>query len=387
MPTIDTNTVGTAADYADLELWEVGEVADLPAADRIARAAMLNEVHTSTFAFSDVGWVTDATRYPWIDAADGAQHDGTRGSGARIIPSAGGVSLNINLNFNEFHITRIEVSTTSAASGQTAIRCGISGGRVSLDNVLIYDLATSTTNLGIQVSGTCNLTLVNGMIFDIPGVGIQMLNGVQTNVIYNTTIWNNGVGSFGLDIREAVDGEKDIDLRNCLIQGVSAAIIATFATGNLWNAACDQNILNDASGTAEVLPGTLIESATFQAGTGGAGTRVMFVSLTGGSEDLHLALPAVRADNSALDFGNNLTPPTVTLPSNIFVEVDIDGETRPSTGAWDAGCDHLFPEEVVTVGLWSTRQVFGAGDCLLITADGAGKDNPEIRVNIDLTPS
>jgi hypothetical protein len=63
----------------------------------------------------------------------------------------------------------------------------------------------------------------------------------------------------------------------------------------------------------------------------------MFASLTGGSEDLHLVRPTDPADNKALGFGNNLTALAATLPENIHLEIDIDGKTRPATGAWDVG--------------------------------------------------
>ncbi len=42
--------------------------------------------------------------------------------------------------------------------------------------------------------------------------------------------------------------------------------------------------------------------------------------------------------------------------------------------------------EVVTVGPWSAAIIFNAGDCLLIIADGPAKTDPNIRVNINLTP-
>ncbi len=68
----------------------------------------------------------------------------------------------------------------------------------------------------------------------------------------------------------------------------------------------------------------------------------MFESLTGGSEDLHIL---DDANNSAINFGNNLT--AEVFPANIFIETDIDDVTRPAAVPWDAGADQVSVGDVV----------------------------------------
>lgn len=335
MPTIVTSTVGTSADYATLELWEAGEAANLVTADEISRAAMLNEEHTDPFIFNNGAWNTDLTRYAWIDADDGAQHDGTRGSGARLNWPSGNIGINVNVNGEVFHVTRLEFTTSGSSGSLTAVHINNSGSFTAVDGCLIYDMHSSSACQGI-VGTDESLDIFNNNIFDIEGYGIRLQGSVDPCRLYNNTIWCNNSGSRALYIDENIEGEQDVDMRNCLMHGAGEALGGDFASAGKWSTSCDQNIVNDTSGTDENLPGTVIESATFQAGTGGAGTRVMFISLTAGSEDFHIE---DDDNNSAVEFGNNLTAEVV--PSNIFLIQDIDRVERPDVDPWDAGSDQL----------------------------------------------
>lgn len=348
MTTVDTNTVGSTGAYATLELWEAGEVADLPAGDIIARAAMQDELHTGALTLSAAGWNTDATRYIWIDAEVSARHDGTAGSGARLIPGAGNSCITIDIA-DFVHVTWLELSNSAPSGSEQCIDPNLDGITLAVDKLIMHGL-TANSGSGIRSShSTLSVTAVNCIGYNLErsmfGPDGQAA-AVQNWFIYNCVGWDVGDGAasddapLGLDISLPANNTV-VDLRNTAFSGVVGQAINTNTTptADIWDAGCNKTILDDASGTTELLKGAMKESVTFQAGTGGSGSRIMFANLTGGSEDLHLVRPATPADNQALDYGDNLTALAATLPTNIHLETDIDGKTRPSTGGWDVGAD------------------------------------------------
>lgn len=382
MPTVNTNTIGTGGDFATFDLWEAARASDMPAADTIEQAAYLDEEHDDSAVINDVAWVTDATHYIDITAAAGARHDGTAGSGARVIDSTDGILYNLVGPANHVLVSNLEIGNSNAGAAQVrAIRPNIVA--CNVDRCIIHGFNNTTTSRSIENVGTTTLTVTNTDFYD-NYEGIRFASGgVQIGVLYNNTFWSTVAGSRGLVIGSLADGsDKDIDMRNCLLAGASFAILGAFTTPNKWNAACDQNIVNDGTATTENLPGTFIENATFQAGTGGAGTRVMFVNLTGGSEDLHLVTPVVPADNSALDFGNNLT--AVSVPAGMDLTRDIDNEVRPAIGSWDGGADQTTePVSVCSSGAWSAAVSFLPCDDYRVTIDGPALNQVKISTALE----
>jgi len=338
MVTVDSNTVGTAADYATLALWDSGERTDLLVADKIARAAMKDELHTGEVAIGTT-WASDATRYIWIDAENAAaRHDGTAGTGARVV-SASTIPIIFQNTAHHAHVTWLELSDSVPSDFRPCLRINSTADNMFLhmDKLIMRDQGIG---FFLTSADNCTVDLINTAIYNCDRHGIS-LDGIGHTVrIYNNTVWNvgrDGAGHAALDIDSP--STTDVDMRNTLLHAdaLAAAITITAGSGDPWNAGCDQNILSDGSGTTEGLPGDLIESATFQAGTGGAGTRVMFANLTAGTEDLRLVEPVTRTDNAAIEFGNNLT--AEVFPENISISEDIAGDTRAAAGAWDAGAD------------------------------------------------
>lgn len=334
-PTVQTSTVGTDSDYATLDLFETGEVGSLFPNNIIARAAMKDEIHTSAHTMAGA-WVTDALRYIWIDGA--RRHDGTAGSGSRLI-TASGFSIILGVTA-DVHVTWLEISTAAVSGGGSGILQFTNPSNLAVDKCIIHGFVVGTQSgiILFQVGGA--LLVVNSVFYNIEaaGLGISAEGNTATVQAYNNTFHNVGHTAPTTDTPISIGSSEsatDVDLRNNLLASPIASIDNVLASpADAWNAGCDQNIASDSKPSEELLPGDFLEDVTFQAGTDGSGVRVMFTSITGGAEDYHI----VRDDdNAAIEYGNNLTALAATLPSNISLDVDIDGKTRSTIGAWDAG--------------------------------------------------
>lgn len=364
-PTVDTKTVGTVSDYATLTLLEAGEAKTLFESNIILRAAMKDELHTSDFVLSSGLWVTDSLRYIWIDGV--GRHYGIAGTGSRLITASGfpfiiGVTVYV-------HVTWMEISTTLTAGGGSGILQFTNPSYLSVDKCIIHGFPVGTQSgiILFQVGGS--MLVVNSMFYNIEaaGLGISASGNTATVQAYNNTFFNVGHSAPDTDTPisiGATDTATDVDLRNNLLASQIASIENNLASpAGAWNAGCDQNIASDSKPSEELLPGDFLEDVTFQAGTGGSGTRVMFVNVFPNSQDLHL----VRDDdNSAIGYGNNLTDLAATLPSNISLDVDIDGVKRSTVADWDAGAHGL---QVTSTGkvLSKSRQRF-----MTVTSDIVG---------------
>lgn len=354
MVTVDTNTIGVVADYATFALYQTGERTNLVTADKIARAAFKDELHTANISVAGA-WTTDATRYIWLDAENAAaQHDGIAGTGARIV-----TDNNVPMILQEaehVHVTWLEFDDTTPNNSRPSIRinsAGASGAFLHMDHLILHNLG-----MGFFIqTGTndCTVDLINSFIYNSNRIGIRLDGTGHTVRIYSNVVWNVGRQGSGHSALAIVSPTTTaVDLRDMLMHvgHASANVLDLTGAGDPWDVGCDQNILSDGSGTTESLPGDKIESATFQAGTGGSGTRVMFENLTASSEDLHIL---DDANNSAQDFGNNLT--AETFPENIFIARDIDDVLRPATGPWDAGAH----QKTVVSAATRIRDIIGRG--------------------------
>ena len=341
MVPVETKTIGAVADYATFALFESAERTDLVAADKVIRPAFKDELHTAP-AVIFAGWNTDADHYIWMDVEDAAaRHDGVAGTGARLI-TANNVPLIIQ-GLAHVHVTWLEMADTVPSNSRPCVRINTSaasGCRLHMDKLILHE-----QGMGFFIqAGTndCTVDLVDTMIYNGNRIGIRLEGTGHTLRIYNDVVWNVGrAGATFSALHIDSPTTTTVDLRDSLLHvgNVSADVLSLNGAGDPWDPGCNKNVLSDASGTAEGLPGTKIESAAFQAGAGGVGDRVMFENLTAGLEDLHLFDPPTQADNAAVAFGDNLTGEV--FPENISIEVDIDGVTRGVAGPWDAGAHQL----------------------------------------------
>ncbi len=383
MVTVDTSTVGTVSEYATLELWETGEVADLVAGDIIARAEMKDEVHTATFILNGV-WTTDAARYIWIDAPSGSRHDGTAGTGPRIIDGAGAHVISSTVA-HHIHITWLELSTSAPATDQAGIILTVSGATLHADKCIIHGF-TSENGRGFwfpDVGGS--LTFINGVVYNIERAGFDLdtRTNTATAVFLNNTFHNVGTGpGFASDtpilVNENAD-DLDLLMKNNLCHSPNNSLeIRVAPKSTAWNTDTNTNIFDDRQGTSEEVPGIFLEDVTFQAGTGGSGTRVMLTNITLGAEDFHLIRDN---DNAAIAFGENLTTLAATMPSNIHLDVDIEGDTRSTFSPWDVGAFNLIFRGAISIISASRRRMMTmqseeVGPADLIEVTGLPSDFP-----------
>lgn len=333
--TVTKKTVGTAADYADLELWETGQAKNCVTADVIERAALKDEEHAANFALTHSSWVTDITRYIWISADDGAEHDGTAGSGARVTGSTSDHIISISKSGVHVKFSSFELTPAVTTADQAAFFNGIVVSALVFDRMLIHGFtAGSGRGLWFNDVDMANVVVVNSLFYDISHRSIGTTGPTRDHVmrVYNCT---SDTTSMAFEIDDFTSGSRDYDIRNNLIKG-SPALFNSRSDDAGWNASCNKNITNGRFAASQGLPGDFIDSATFQAGTGGSGTRVMVANLTGGSEDYTIL---EDSDNAALHYGDNLS--AVSLPMDTSLGFDIIGTVRSTFSPWDAGAFNL----------------------------------------------
>ncbi len=280
-----------------------------------------------------------------LTVASGERHDGTAGTGARIVLSGKSSTNTLEALFDEFELSWLEVddneksSATSAGliindaagSGVNRIALNIfhgirseTGGNcfgfrdlkndateADINNNIFYDLTSTDEIVGIVIGSVSRIKKAqNNTIHDLISDDANDGFGVETFDQANTTVQNNIV----TDVSNTGSGAGKC---YSLESPVSSTI--------------DHNLASDttASGTGSLDS----KSAANQ-----------FVSTTGGSEDLHLKTGA-----DAIDAGTDLG----TTPSG--VEIDIDGRDRDAEGdTWDMGADEfvaaaLSPVEIITM--------------------------------------
>jgi hypothetical protein len=313
-------SIGTSGrDYSTITLWE----ADLDngavyASGDIAIGECYNDsAFDESFTINGGGTVGLANVI--LRAAAGNEHDGTAGSGARVVCSAsrGFRSTTADVVCLEIDFNGHGDSENGAFinSGRTYSRLllhgqrhnsalnnfGLAGGRKVL-NCIVYDISTSAT-FGTRAAGiewddnafSSNAATYNCTVYNVTaphasatGFGIRMANQQATN--------NNRVA-------------------NCIAVGCEVDF-------QFSNVAHDH----------------LISSDSTAGGTGsstGVSASSLFVSTVSGSEDLHLKSGA-SAINAGADLG--------TTPTG--VNIDINGRDRDAEGdVWDIGA-----HEYVAVG-------------------------------------
>ena len=321
-----TKTIGTTArDYSTMTLWEADlDVATIYQSGDDAVGECYND---STFDESVTidGGVTVGLNSGTITVAAGERHDGTAGTGARLIAtttrtlylSSPGRSLKwLELDGNSTNLVRVNCLggsdnyTASNLIVHSAKRAtGIGGNQRpgNIHNNIIYDIYESSVNPGSDFSCT--------------GISFTLSSGVTGGFVYNNTVYNivkdNGDGtSVGIQVG---GGDRDAPCRNNIavdVGGTSSGTVQCFnlsTTGTISN-----NLSSDTSATGT---GSITNAVTAD----------QFVSIVSGSEDLHL-----KAGSDAIGAGIDLG----TTPDG--VNIDIDGFDRNSIDVnWDIGA-HQF---------------------------------------------
>lgn len=311
-------------DYNTLTLWEDDVDGDLVTATTQETAECYDDDGTLTDAVTIDGSTTNATYYLKITVPEGDRHDGTAGSGFVMQGtgnSAGGLIYVLD-NYTVVEWVELTNMSLSATNKTPFINVAYSQG-VIVRNCLIHDPAnkTSTNIVARGINGYLDALwksnkFYNNIIYNLAYT--QLASGYNAygiicsggSSLYNNTIYNitndSGDGlAQGIKV-DSVGGLSASSVKNNIIVTISDECIVdvgsnTFAT----------NLTSDATGNITN------KSASDQ-----------FVSITGGSEDLHL-----KSGADAIDAGTD-------LGTGSGVEIDIDGRDRDAEGdTWDIGAD------------------------------------------------
>ena len=322
---IITTSIGTdARDYATVELWEADlDNAGVDSATDDAVGEMYNDsVFDEVVTWDGGGGIGLASAT--LSVASGERHDGTAGSGARFVMTTGGNAISLDGPAIPHTIEWLEVDV-NGQTGPFAFRmAGNTPTKWNLYNNIAHGIDGADVN-GIVLNNPAS-DVLNCLLYDIrdSGAGGEHSRGIfgpntppnKLNIM-NVTIHNivndGGTGvAFGIDAKSVANWV----LTNCISTdpgGTTSGSIKCYDEGTQsFNLASDTT----ASGT-----GALNSKAAAD----------QFVSIVGGSEDLHLK-PGADAIDAGTDLG--------TTPSG--VEIDIDDRDRDAEGdIWDMGADEL----------------------------------------------
>jgi hypothetical protein len=294
--------------YTSLAAWEVdyGGIdfegrppGDLVAVDKIAVARIegtWTQPDTQPFSLSD--WTTDAEHYIKVYTTVEARHDGTPGSGYRLVTTG---DRPIYSNAIYFRVEGLEIHGLYDSS-LVYVRpsAGEAGGEVHISHNLIHGNGVDTGS-GITVYDYDGvLKAWNNVIYDVSGIGY--LGGIQTSrgaaYLYNNTIVDVIAGF-------AIRSGGMIVAKNNLTEAPGDDFYGVFYPGSDFNASSD-----------DTAPG--LHSRREQT----------FAFVDRDNDDFHLA----ATDASARDYGTDLSS-----DAHIPIPDDVDGDAR--LGGWDIGAD------------------------------------------------
>lgn len=375
MPDV-VKSIGTdARDYATMVLWEaaiddttypdasthaIGECYDDSAFDLTATLT-INAAPTNVTAIT-------------LTAASGQQHDGTAGTGVRIVQSTTIATQIVLATTKPTTLSWIELNCNGKG---TSTYAGINRGTAAhaVHHMLVHDLKTTGGNSAGDVFGIVNGAggsgpLHNNILYNVfctsTGGGIGRGFGFPTggpHQHYNNTVYNvravqgaNSVNHQGINVSDSNTGDA---CRNNIVVGTATAGSGTpkdFEYNGGSSGTFTHNMSSDA--TADDAGSDHIISVT---------AADQFVSVVAGSEDLHLKTGA-----DAIDAGTDLG----TTPTG--VNLDIDGRDRDAEGdTWDIGADEFVDAGSATAAVTGTAtdtidesDIVSGGETLILTLTG-----------------
>ncbi len=288
--------------YNTLAAWEAARQGDLVSDDRREIGVCYND-GTFTAPLTIEGSTTDADHYMKVTVAPVARHDGTAGTGVLVDATDGWKTVSIRDEYSQVEWLEI----TNPAAGDWGVELNSNGcDYATLSHLIIRDVDAQ----GIWAIQRPGITIRNTMILNGNSWGIQVTNGA-TVTIENCTIYNNAGPGVEAYNTETISVKNTIAVGNGGAFGdfkVSAGTTISYFGNNMYNSVTGFDP-NSYQGGNQPPPADLED---------------LFVSITPGSEDLHLE----PLGNLAVDKGLDL--------SSSFTE-DIDGQTRG--WPWDIGAD------------------------------------------------
>lgn len=320
--------------YSTITLWE----ADLDAGtnsevyksgDDAVGEVYNNSTFDEGFTINGGGTIGLASRT--LTVPESERHDGTAGTGARVVQTAAAAIILQTRSNNRMEWLEFDAGAITTGSTRTFISVDFNNTRytAAARNLLVHNLTNGFHTYGVATAR--GATLHNSIIYDITNThgGGSVLIGVRGtsnsggyNDYLNLTvhnITNNGGSASTSGLSVSDNAVKTV--KNSLVTdvgGTSSGSKTCFNLASPANATMDHNASSDttASGT-----GSLTSIVTAD----------QYVSTVVGSEDLHL-----KSGSDCIGAGADLG----TTPTG--VNFDIDGRDRDAeVDVWDIGADQF----------------------------------------------
>lgn len=277
--------------------------------------------------------------------AAGQEHDGTAGSGVRIIDSSASSpyqAFTLNVDGIDKTIEKLEISRTSSISlaliGPGSLSATTT---LTVKHCILHGLTATTSggpaavnfpNVGSAVWSVCrNLvyaithnTANASDVYGIKFLGVGAGTCLAGNTIHAITKAAGTGDAWGISVSD----DADLDIINNISTdptNTGSGSTGAFTPATFTNANASNNLSSDATAPGT---GSLVNKSAAN----------QFVSTTPGSEDLHL-----KSGADAIDAGANLG----TTPAGI--QYDIDG-TDVTGGTWDIGADEFESAPTGSIG-------------------------------------
>lgn len=326
-------TIGTTArDYSTIQLWDD----DDGGGDGLGNDDCTGSCYDDS-AFDETATIDFTANSIKLTVPVAERHDGTAGSGTRIVKSGTMECLILNVACT---VEWLECNANGVVDAGVIVDFAFTTALRTVRYCLVHNATRNFGTIdivGIEANGRTDI--YDNFVFNLTGTGT--FNGTMYGIkatttgashdsfILNDTIQNvNSVATTKDCIGIAAANSALKRVKNCIstdtIAGSTSGTAGDFDYESGTNPDADFNLSSDTTADDGLAspPGNCLLSKT---------SANQFVSNTQGSEDLHLKTGA-----DAIDAGTNLG----VSPSG--VEIDIDGRDRDAEGdTWDMGADEF----------------------------------------------
>lgn len=327
MPTTTTSIGTTGRDYSTIASWE----ADLDnggvytSGDDALGECYDDAAFDETFTINGGGTV--GLNGVTLSVASGERHDGTAGTGARIVRTGSGTAATLTppSGMAAYDINWLEVDVNGQSAAQAVLKNFSNSIISSLRRMILHDSVAPTSSIlgegrDVRWLDCIAYGATASTVGNVAGFGFASATGT-TIAILNCTSHGHDNNSTGNAYCYMFPDSANKTVQNSVgtdAGGTTTGTIQDFQQASPSTATVDHNAASDTSASGT---GSLDEVTTAD----------QYVSTTGGSEDFHLKTGA-----DCIDAGTDLG----TTPSG--VELDIDGRDRDASGdTWDIGADEF----------------------------------------------
>lgn len=311
--TTNVSSIGTVSrDYSTMAAWEAAKDGqDFVTLDIIEKGEMYDDSDFSEQVLIR-GATTDATRYWWLTVASGERHVGTENTGTINTYSVG---RSFRFDDADIYVDWLEIMNTSGSDILKAVYTGTY--RWFIRHLFVWDAASIVFNINTGASGS-TFRVENTISFNWTSDNLMANNANTTFTVYHCTFYSVTTG------QSVQNSAGTVTVKNTVGMGSSVNDFVGSFTSSDYNCSSD--------GSAPGGNSLLSKTASTQ-----------FISLTGGSEDLHIAASGADIEDAATNLTSSLSDGT-----------DIDDEAWPASGNVNMGADHVE----AAAGAPVTRQRF-----------------------------